>query len=196
MEIIKRIDKWENSFFNIYNNYFDDNYYKKIKEWLKKLKYEKGKRDKNNYIDREQIWFNRTDDYFCKSWKKRYKRWESNEYDEFLDDIEKKIKEKEKIYINSCLINKYKTGDDIITAHKDSKISFGEYPNILIYSVGCERKMKINSDLDNSSFVINLKPNSLLIMSGASQKYYTHEIIKSDIKEERYSLTFREYKDN
>ena len=30
-------------------------------------------------------------------------------------------------------------------------------------------------------------------MKGASQKYYTHEIIKNNSKECRYSMTFRKY---
>ena len=38
-------------------------------------------------------------------------------------------------------------------------------------------------------------PDSLFIMAGASQKYFTHEIPKCDSNDTRYSLTFREFKD-
>jgi alkylated DNA repair dioxygenase AlkB len=40
-----------------------------------------------------------------------------------------------------------------------------------------------------------LEDNSVFIMMGASQKYYTHEIIKEpDIQDKRYSITFRKWK--
>lgn len=42
-----------------------------------------------------------------------------------------------------------------------------------------------------------LEDNSIFIMMGASQKYYTHEILKdTSIIEKRYSVTFREWKGN
>ena len=41
---------------------------------------------------------------------------------------------------------------------------------------------------------ITLESGSMLIMSGTTQKYYSHEIPKTDEKKNiRYSLTFREY---
>ena len=46
--------------------------------------------------------------------------------------------------------------------------------------------------IKNIEFI--LEPNSLFIMSGASQKYFTHEIPKCDSVDIRYSMTFREYK--
>ena len=42
-------------------------------------------------------------------------------------------------------------------------------------------------------FEMELEDNSLFIMGGASQKYYSHEIPKSESKDTRYSLTFREF---
>ena len=116
----------------------------------------------------------------------------SPRYDDYLKYIEDKLK-KTNIFINSCLINKYKDGNDIISPHKDNSYSFGEYPKILIFSVGSDRDIKLTSDIDKSSIIFKLKPNSLFIMSGGSQKYFTHEILKSNTKNIRYSLTFREY---
>ena len=51
-------------------------------------------------------------------------------------------------------------------------------------------KNDTNSDLD---LEFELRDNSILIMSGASQKYFTHEIPKESNRDKRYSLTFREY---
>ena len=45
----------------------------------------------------------------------------------------------------------------------------------------------------NVDFEIELEDNSLFIMGGASQKYFSHEIPKSNSIEQRYSLTFREF---
>ena len=53
--------------------------------------------------------------------------------------------------------------------------------------------MKINNDINNKSFKVKLKSNSIFIMRGASQKYFTHEIIKDKSEGIRYSLTFRKY---
>ena len=160
-----------------------------------------------NKIDREQIWFDNNNNYFCKLWTHKQDRWKPHKYPNKLLEIENRIKDKihsiklknnininkNNYNFNTCLINKYNTGEDIISAHKDNKFSFGEYPDIIIYSVGCQRELKVNSDISKESFIIPLLPNSLLIMSGASQKYFTHEIIKNNSKDTRYSLTFRKY---
>ena len=115
---------------------------------------------------------------FVKLGKVLKRRWEANEYDKKLTEIQEKIKNKLNIDINTCLVNKYNTGNDSISAHKDSSFSFGEYPNIIIYSLGAERTMKINSDISKTSFNVNLDSNSIFIMKGGSQKYFTHEIIR------------------
>ena len=109
--------------------------------------------------------------------------------------------------INSCLVNKYRDGNDSIKPHRDTPDSFGEYPTICGLSFGDKRKLvfkKIDYNLKNYNsmktdrhsdmdFEIELEDNSLFIMGGASQKYYSHEIPKSDSTNPRYSLTFREF---
>ena len=109
--------------------------------------------------------------------------------------------------INSCLINKSRDGNDSIKPHRDTPYSFGDYPTICGVSFGDTRKLvfkKIDFDKKNYNsmktdrksemdFEIKLEDNSLFIMGGASQKYYSHEIPKSDSVKQRYSLTFREF---
>ena len=106
------------------------------------------------------------------------------------------------------MVNKYRDGNDSIKPHRDTPDSFGEYPTISGLSIGGKRKIvfrKIDYDLKNYNsmkkdktsevdFEMELEDNSLFIMGGASQKYYSHEIPKSESKETRYSLTFREFK--
>ena len=104
---------------------------------------------------------------------------------------------------NSCLANKYRNGQDSIKPHQDSSTSFGSYPTISILSLASSRDMIVRplGKLDKKKLdvccedeiVFPLAPNSLFIMAGASQKYFTHSIPKQDTELHRYSLTFREH---
>ena len=208
-EVITKYDGNEVSNFLYFDNFFNNEYYKSIFKWLETLNYISGIKKNNEKIDRDQIWFDNNNNYFCKLWTQKQDRWKPHKYPNKLSEIENKIKDKlhtlekknnnnnndnnNNYNFNTCLINKYNSGEDIISPHKDNKFSFGEYPDIIIYSVGCQRELKVNCDISQESFIIPLLPNSLLIMSGASQKYFTHEIIKNDSKDTRYSLTFRKY---
>jgi alkylated DNA repair dioxygenase AlkB len=174
--------------------------------FLRNLNYIDGTHN-DKQISRKQLWFQEDNKYFCPLWNKRLSRWVSNEYFENLKEIQNKIqkyiekldretsffKENEIVVprINSCLINYYETGNDFIPPHKDTPISFGEYPTIVCISYGETRDMVLKNNDEKYKF--NLKSNSLFIMAGTSQKYYTHEILKSDTKNARYSMTFREY---
>ena len=185
---------------------------------------------------RKQLWFQKDKQYFCKIWKERYKRWESEEYDDFiiklqkiislrlqeynrinkwtlnLDEI-KKDNNLEKIdnefNFNSCLLNLYETGNEGISPHRDSIYSFGLYPTVVGLSIGETRVMRIKRIYYNENNISSLKQdnkkcglsmdiplenNSVFIMMGCSQKYYTHEIIKDkNIKNKRFSFTFRKW---
>ena len=157
--------------------------------------------NKSLKVSRQQLWFQTENKYFCPLWKKRLDRWEATPYSKQLFSIQNKIEEliNNKLYlqfhspikINSCLINYYETGSNFIPPHKDSSISFGEYPTIICISHGDERTMRIKNEKEPYDF--NLKSNSIFIMAGSSQKYYTHEILKNESVKSRYSLTFRNY---
>jgi alkylated DNA repair dioxygenase AlkB len=195
MAIINRNDGNELTIIKYYDNFFDDQYYTSVLDWANSLHYHKGIKNNGKKIDREQIWFDNNNNYFCKLWKSRQDRWNPHKYDTFLTEIQNKIIVETSYDVDTCLVNKYNTGKDIISRHKDNIISFGEYPNILIYSLGSERQLQLNSDIDDSKIIFNLKPNSLFIMSGASQKYFTHELLPNKRINTRYSLTFRKFID-
>ena len=60
--------------------------------------------------------------------------------------------------INSCLVNKYRNGNDSIKTHRDTPDSFGEYPTITGLSIGGKRNIvlrKINLDLRNYNSMKN-----------------------------------------
>ena len=209
------------SIFLYKSNFFEVNFVEKIKEFVISKSYRDGQCVSGREIPRKQLWFQKNQKYFCKSWKNRYERWESAlEYPKLLVEIANKIKENKSLSkillehgvnlddmnINSCLINKYRDGEDSIRAHRDTYLSFGNYPIIIGVSIGDSRILRVRrlhnpevfkslkvqkSSDENIDFL--LENNSLFIMAGYSQTYFSHEIPKMDSKNTRYSLTFREF---
>ena len=191
-----------------------------LQKWLEIKEYKEGMSISGKEIPRMQVWYQEKKKYFNENWKYQYERWKSEEYDDFLLQIQEAVNQKtnhlineycpniDKPLINSCLVNKYRDGKDSIKPHRDTPDSFGEYPTISVLSIGGKRKIvfrKIDYDLKNYNsmkkdktsevdFEMELEDNSLFLMGGASQKYYSHEIPKTNSTETRYSLTFREFK--
>ena len=164
-------------------------------------------------VPRLQKWYQTEGEYFSKSWKnKDHKRWMSKEYEDTLLKLQKNVEDITNKYIettfNSCLINKYRDGNDNINHHRDTHTSFGIYPTIVGLSIGDDRNIEFKRVLyndintksmkqdkinENDNFTLNLKSGSLLIMSGSTQKYFSHGIPGDSSKKLRYSLTFRNY---
>ena len=170
-------------------------------------------------INRHQKWYQEKKKYFCPTWNHRYSRWESFEYTDVIEKIQRKIQAKinvlrlprvnEKTTFNSCLVNKYEGTNNYICSHRDSLESFGEYPIIVGVSLGATRKIKFKKviyDSDNPRsiktdksepvrFSFELKSGSIFVMAGSSQKNFAHEIPPEKNGEDsvRYSMTFREY---
>ena len=159
-----------------------------LREWLDKIKYKNGYSIAGKQIPRQQIWFQENNKYFCENWKNRYDRWQSEDYTEFLKNIQDKIQEK--VYL---AIEKYPEIQKSIPPHRDCLDSFGEYPTIANFSIGDEREIMFRNNKTKETTSYLLKENSLFIMAGTSQTDYTHEILKTDSEKVRYSMTFREY---
>ena len=183
-------------------------------DYFNKLTFQKGDY-KGRDISREQRWYHRDNKLFHPKWG-QFERWHSYTYDHILDYIELKINrivnqtlfskdiihDKYQWISNSILINKYQNGHNIIPKHRDSETIFGDNPTIAIYSIGAPRTIRFRRVQLHSNKSIKhilptdiiLEPNSLLIMSGSIQKYYTHEILREPhITDIRYSLTFRNH---
>ena len=166
-------------------------------------------------IPRLQNWFQEDGIAFSHKWKTDFDRWKADEYDMELSAIQEEIREKVLELgfsgispFNSCLINYYRNGQDSIKPHFDSMDLFGPAPFICIFSLGAPREIVFkrrcfNPDNPKSlrldplakhlGCAFRLEEGSLLIMSGATQKYYQHEIVKEDMGEERWSMTFRHF---
>ena len=180
----------------------------KIKKLYNNLNLIKDYKENHNFnhtkIIRLQKWYHTNNKYFCPKWKYKYDRWISHNYELFLLDIQNEIQNKiqNKINfnlnnqqipkINSLLLNKYRNGQDTIRPHQDTKLTFGEYPTILGLSIGEKRDIIFTNIKNKKKFNFTLESGSLFIMAGSSQKYYTHEIPKTNSQNHRYSLTFRE----
>ena len=93
-------------------------------------------------IPRQQLWFQKDGKYFCDHWKNRYPRWESkNQYPSLFESINNEIREQvmdileqhgiDYPKINSCLINKYRDGNDSIRAHRDTPLSFDTHSSYI-----------------------------------------------------------------
>ena len=213
MEYVPTING-EYSSFRLIPNVLPENEVKLIRAQLDGLVFKDGQCISGKEIPRQQLWFQDENRYFCEKWKYRYDRWTAQPHKTFVLDLQVKFNRiinhyvgtQRELFVNSTLINKYRDGNDTIKPHRDCPQSFGEYPTIGIYSVGTPRRMIIRKVIFDENNVNSLKPdrenpyslsipltnNSLFIMSGASQKYFTHEIVASDTKEVRYSMTFRE----
>tara|TARA_A100000164_G_C21859007_1_gene749055 strand:+ start:529 stop:1179 length:651 start_codon:yes stop_codon:yes gene_type:complete len=204
-----------NSIFIYIENILDKINYNLLKDNLKKMNdWEEGLSYDNREIKRLQKWYQVDNNSFCKKWEKKYKRWESHDYNNLLFNIQDIINKKvleilpvgeniQKPLYNSILINLYRDGNDIIPPHQDNYNSFGRYPTISNLSIGESRtlilertfkdKLKRNKEEYNLNKKFLLNNNSLFIMSGSSQRYYCHSIVKDNTINKRYSLTFREY---
>jgi alkylated DNA repair dioxygenase AlkB len=93
---------------------------------------------------------------------------------------------------NSCLINFYKDGRDKMGFHSDEIDNLEDGTQIIIISLGTERKLSFRSKSDYSQRLQYLLPHgSLMYMSQKTQEFWSHAIKRANVVEGRISLTFR-----
>lgn len=92
---------------------------------------------------------------------------------------------------NYCLLNRYRSGQDSMGMHSDDEPEMGNVIGSL--SLGATRifRIKHNKTKETTSFPVG--HGTLIIMAGAMQRFWKHEIPKTkQAVEERINLTFRE----
>ena len=97
---------------------------------------------------------------------------------------------------NGILVNKYKTGEDYISAHSDDEKNLDD-TGVVAISYGATRIFRIR-DKQTKKIIKNLElpPYSMVQMGGKFQEEFTHEVpIQKKIKNERISFTFRKHID-
>lgn len=93
---------------------------------------------------------------------------------------------------NACLLNLYHHGDQGMGWHSDDEPELGDTPAIASVSLGAERKFAFKHKHKDLKQTIWLENGSLLMMQGATQKFWKHGLPKSKkVKEARINLTFR-----
>lgn len=95
---------------------------------------------------------------------------------------------------NSCSLNLYRTGHDSNAWHADIHPALGSNPPIASVSLGAMRTFEMKRKGANSANFIRfpLFPGSLLIMEGATQADWLHQVPKEpNTRAERLNLTFR-----
>jgi len=110
-----------------------------------------------------------------------------------LLQIKEQIERVAKVSFNSVLLNLYRDGNDGISWHTDAEPELGKNPVIASVSLGGARRFmfrhKQNKDLKAE---VELTHGSFLLMAGATQHFWQHQIPKtSKPVEPRINLTFR-----
>lgn len=94
---------------------------------------------------------------------------------------------------NSCLVNLYRTGKNVIGWHSDSEVNLKLGAPIASISLGAERLFDVrrrgNTELVASERLLH---GSMIVMGGSMQTYYQHQIrAEAGIKTPRINLTYR-----
>jgi alkylated DNA repair dioxygenase AlkB len=93
---------------------------------------------------------------------------------------------------NSVLANLYRDGADSMGWHSDAEPELGREPVIASLCFGAVRRFRFRSrETKRVALAIDLASGSLLLMRGATQRLYQHDLPKSARAGARINLTFR-----
>jgi alkylated DNA repair dioxygenase AlkB len=97
---------------------------------------------------------------------------------------------------NSVLLNLYRDGNDKVSWHADDEPELGTNPTIASVSLGAKRRFDLKHMRDpEQKLQLELSSGSLVVMSGALQHHWLHQIpTQKKINEARINLTFRTIK--
>jgi len=115
------------------------------------------------------------------------------ELKEIMDSVNKLMKTitKQDDIFNSCLLNRYETGDNYLGYHSD-KEALGYNNLVCAISVGATRDMLFKHIKTGELKKITLEDGDMQLMMGKCQKLWKHSIPKrKNVNEERISITFR-----
>ena len=94
---------------------------------------------------------------------------------------------------NSVLLNLYRNGNDKMGWHADNEKELGTHPTIASVSLGATRRFDLKHKTDSKQKIqLQLRPGSLIIMRGALQHHWLHQIpAQKKITNSRINLTYR-----
>ena len=96
-------------------------------------------------------------------------------------------------YFNCVLLNLYRDGADSNGWHADNEKELGKHPQIASFSFGATRFFHFkHRKIKSERYKMELQHGSLLLMEGAMQEHWLHQIPKTKKPlEPRINLTFR-----
>jgi alkylated DNA repair dioxygenase AlkB len=146
---------------------------------------------KENPVPRLEAWYGDPE----KSYAYSGIRMEPTPWTDELQEIKRSIEAKAAISFNSVLINYYRDGQDRVAWHSDDEKELGQNPVIGSVSFGAERIFKLRHKkykINNLKQRITLGNGSFLLMKGATQHHWMHEIPRTaKLIGPRINLTFR-----
>lgn len=93
---------------------------------------------------------------------------------------------------NSVLLNLYRDGRDSVSWHADNEPGLGREPVIASISLGAVRRFQLRHRHRNERIALDLPHGSCLVMAGASQHHWLHQLPKTARPVgPRINLTFR-----
>lgn len=109
-----------------------------------------------------------------------------------LFELKEIIEGKSLASFNTCLLNFYHNGLEGMGWHSDNEKELQPGATIASLSLGVARKFSFKHKESKETISINLANGSLLLMKGAIQKHWLHQLPKSKrIIDPRINLTFR-----
>jgi len=119
--------------------------------------------------------------------------WQPLAWTEELKMIKQTIEEQVNVKFTTVLLNLYRHGQDSMGWHSDDEIELGKNPIIGSVSFGASRNFQFRSKADKKQkYALQLTNGSFLLMAGATQHYWQHQIPKTQKKvAPRINLTLR-----
>lgn len=110
-----------------------------------------------------------------------------------LHEIKEKIEKQSGHLFNSALLNLYRDGNDSMGWHRDNEKELGPDPVIASLSLGAKRMFRFRNYQDKKMVIsVPLSSGSLLLMSGATQTHWQHQLPKNkEAMGIRINITFR-----
>lgn len=113
-----------------------------------------------------------------------------------LKELKSRIEAFSGAKFTTCLINLYRDGSDSNGWHADNEKELGHHPFIASLSLGATRSFHLKHRVEKSlRYRMQLNHGSLLLMGGAMQEFWLHQIPKTRKPVgNRINLTFRKIK--
>ena len=110
-----------------------------------------------------------------------------------LQEIRQRAEAFAEVTFNSVLLNQYRNERDSVSWHSDDEPELGPNPVIASISFGATRRFHFKHKTDPlQRMAVDLTDGSLLLMRGATQHFWKHQIPKSSRPHTpRINLTFR-----